>query len=204
ASLERIRLEVDRIVSLAIEDEDWDFAWAERGFGNAGDEWPAFVLEDARGRVALRGRIDRLDVSAQRGVANDTAPTAVRAVDYKRRVSLPAIVELGASAIQVPLYAIVARRNLRVKDARGRYLSTISPAKNATSSFEDRFAELVEEDAAHASEVTRAALDRVHALRAGDVAPVPTAPKWCATCGLDGACRRPRFAVTMIGREEQE
>jgi RecB family exonuclease len=204
ASLERIRLEVDRIVSLAIEDEDWDFAWAERGFGNAGDEWPAFVLEDTRGRVALRGRIDRLDVSAQRGVANDTAPTAVRAVDYKRRVSLPAIVELGASAIQVPLYAIVARRNLAVKDARGRYLSTISPAKNATSSFEDRFAELVEEDAAHASEVTRAALDRVHALRAGDVAPVPTAPKWCATCGLDGACRRPRFAVTMIGREEQE
>ena len=44
----------------------------------------------------------------------------------------------------------------------------------------------------------------VHALRAGDIAPVPTAPKWCAACGLDGACRRPRFAVTMIGREDQE
>ncbi len=196
ASLERIRLEVDRIVSLAIDDEEWNFAWAERGFGNAGDEWPALVLEDARGRIALRGRIDRLDVSA--------APGAVRAVDYKRRVSLPAIVELGASAIQVPLYAIVARRSLGVKDARGRYLSTISPAKNATTSFDDRFAELVEEDAAHSSEATRAALDRVHSLRAGDVAPVPTAPKWCATCGLDGACRRPRFAVTMIGREDQE
>jgi len=153
ASLDRIRLEVDRIVSLAIDDEEWDFAYAERGFGNAGDEWPALVLEDARGRVALRGRIDRVDVSAKRDVAigNDTAPDAVRAVDYKRRVSLPAIAELGASAIQVPLYAIVARRGLGVKDARGRYLSTISPAKNATSSFDDRFAALVEEDAAKSS-----------------------------------------------------
>ena len=194
ASLDRIRLEVDRIVSLAIDDEDWDFAWAERGFGNAGDEWPALVIEDVRGRVALRGRIDRID----------TAPGAVRAVDYKRRVTPIAIVELGASAIQVPLYAIVARRGLGVKEARGRYLSTISPAKNATSSFDDRFAALVEEDASQSSEATRAALDRVHTLRAGDIAPVPTAAKWCASCGLDGACRRPRFAVTMIGREDQE
>jgi len=194
ASLDRIRLEVDRIVSLAIDDEEWNFAYAERGFGNAGDEWPALVLEDARGRVALRGRIDRLD----------TAPGAVRAVDYKRRVSLPAIVELGASAIQVPLYAIVARRRLGVKDARGRYLSTISPAKSATSAFDERFAALVGEDATGATEATRVALDRVHMLRAGDVAPVPAAPKWCASCGLDGACRRPRFAVTMIGREDQE
>jgi hypothetical protein len=194
ASLDRIRLEVERIVALAIDDEDWNFAWAERGFGNAGDEWPALVLEDARGRVALRGRIDRLD----------TARDAVRAVDYKRRVSLPAIVELGASAIQVPLYAIVARRGLGVRDAQGRYLSTISPAKNATTSFQDRFDALVAEDASGGSEATRAALDRIHTLRAGDVAPVPTAPKWCASCGLDGACRRPRFAVTMIGREDQE
>jgi hypothetical protein len=206
ASLERIQLEVDRIVSLAIDDEEWDFAYSERGFGNAGDEWPALLLEDIRGRVALRGRIDRLDVSAKQNVAisNDVTPGAVRAVDYKRRVSLPAIAELGASAIQVPLYAIVARRGLGVTDARGRYLSTISPARNATSSFDDRFEALVEEDSTGSSEATRAALDRVHTLRAGDVAPVPTAAKWCAACGLDGACRRPRFAVTMIGREEQE
>src|SRR5947209_16057148 len=34
--------------------------------------------------------------------------------------------------------------------------------------------------------------------------PVPAAPKWCASCGLDGACRRPRFAVTMLGREGRE
>ena len=202
ASLDRIRLEVDRIVALAIDDEDWDFAYAERGFGNAGDEWPALVLEDARGRVALRGRIDRLDTALPARAGE--APRSVRAVDYKRRVSLPAIVELGASAIQVPLYAIVARRGLGAKDARGRYLSTISPAKSATSSFDERFAALVEEDASGSTEATRAALDRVHTLRAGDVAPVPAAPKWCASCGLDGACRRPRFAVTMIGREDQE
>ena len=123
------------------------------------------MLEDARGRVALRGRIDRVDVSAKRDVANDnTARDAVCAVDYKRRVSLPAIADLGHAAIQVPLYAIVAQRALGARSAHGRYLSTLSP-RPVTSQFEDRFAALVAAAPDGSTEATRAALDAIHALR---------------------------------------
>ncbi len=196
AALDRIHSEVVRIVSLAIDDDEWNFAFAERGFGNAGDEWPAMIIERDGARLALRGRTDRIDLSRD--------GTAVRAVDYKRRVSLPAIVELGVTAIQVPLYALVAKRALGISVARGRYLSTISPAITTTRAFEDRFADLVAEDADSSTEATRFALDRVRALREGDIGPNPNAAKWCQQCGLDAACRRPRFAVTMVGREENE
>ncbi len=196
AALERIRSEVERIVSLAIDDDAWNFAFAERGFGNAGDEWPALAIERDGARLTLRGRIDRVDVSPD--------GSAVRAVDYKRRVTLPAIVELGATSIQVPLYALVAKRALGARTARGRYLSTVSPARNSSASFDDRFDELVREWIDGSTEATTFAIDRVVALREGDIGPRPTAPKWCAQCGLDGACRRPRFAITMIGREDGE
>ncbi len=196
AALDRIRLEVARLVALAVEDEPWDFAFAERGFGSAGDEWPAFVVSGEGGRVSLRGRIDRLDRS------HDGA--AVRAIDYKRRVQPPAIADLGSTAIQVPIYAIVAQRALGVAVARGRYVSTVSPAKNSTTAFDERFDALVATAPDGSTEATRGALERVLAIRRGLVAPQPEAPKWCASCGLDGACRRPRFAVTMVGREEGE
>jgi len=196
AALARIRAEVARIVALAIEDDAWDFVFAERGFGGAGDEWPAFVIERDGARVALRGRVDRIDV------AHDG--NAARAIDYKRRVTLPAIVELGVTSIQVPLYALVAKRSLGLREARGRYVSTISPARASSATFDARFAALVREEADGSTEATRFAIDRVRALRDGEIAPKPIAPKWCAQCGLDGACRRPRFAVTMIGREESD
>lgn len=196
AALDRIRLEVARIVTLAIEDDTWDFAFAERSFGADGDEWPAFIVADASGRVALRGRIDRVDRSHDQ--------VAVRAIDYKRRVSLPAIQELGGTAIQVPIYALVAQRALGASAARGRYLSTVSPARASTAAFDERFAELVAPESDGSTQATRAALELVLAIRRGEIAPRPEAPKWCASCGLDGACRRPRFAVTMVGREEGE
>jgi len=187
ASLDRISLEVANIVALAVTDEDWDFAVAEQGFGDT-TTWPAFVVESATTRVALRGRIDRIDIA--RGVS------AVRAIDYKRRVSLPPTTDLGGAAIQVPIYALVARRALGATEARGRYLSTVSPARSSTTTFDARFAELVEPSADGSTEASRFVVEIVRALRAGEIEPRPSAAKWCAQCGLDGACRRPRFAGT--------
>ena len=186
ATLDRLRLEVLALVALAIDDEDWDFTLAEQPFGDERG-WAALVVDDGVSHVALRGRIDRVDV------AHDG--TAVRAVDYKRRVSLPAIVDLGAGAIQVPLYALVARERLDVASASGRYVSTVKPAR-ISAAFDERLADLVARDEAGASEASRTVLAIMSAVRSGDVAPRPSSPKWCAACGLDGACRRPRFAIT--------
>ena len=198
AALDRIRTEVARIVSLAIEDETWDFAFAERGFGNAGDEWPALVIE----RGALTPHAARTNRS--RRSSHTTNPPS-RAIDYKRRVSLPAIVDLGVTAIQIPLYAIVAQRALGVA-RRSRSLPLDGePRAFGDAAFDARFAELVARTSQTARRKRRRfAIDSVLALRDGDIGPQPSAPKWCAQCGLDAACRRPRFAVTMIGREESD
>jgi RecB family exonuclease len=197
AGLDRIRVEVANIVSLAIDDDAWNFALAEQGFGNREDEWPAFVIEDAETHVALRGRIDRIDVHAAANASR------VRAIDYKRRVSMPPTVELGQAALQVPIYALVAQRALGTVEAQGRYLSTVRPARTSTPLFDARMAELLMPRPDGTTEETRVVLETIRAVRAGDVTPRPIAPKWCAQCGLDGACRRPRFAVTL-GREEDE
>jgi RecB family exonuclease len=193
----RIQLEVAKVIALAIDDDDWDFALAEQGFGDDArlptEAWPAFVIADGETRVALRGRIDRIDV------ARDAS--AVRAIDYKRRVSLPPIADLGSTAIQVPIYALVAQSALGAATAYGRYLSTVSPAERSTAAFDARFADLVTASADGSTEASRAVLELVRSLRAGEVAPRPSAAKWCAQCGLDGACRRPRFAVTAVGEE---
>ncbi len=187
AALDRIRLEVAKVVELAIEDEDWDFTLAEQSFGDASG-WPALVLANTDTRVALRGRIDRIDVAHDASV--------VRAIDYKRRVSLPPLSDLGSTSIQVPIYALVARSALGAAKAYGQYLSTVSPAPRSTTAFDARFADIVAPSADGSSEISRAVLEHVRTLRAGGIAPRPSAPKWCGQCGLDGACRRPRFAVT--------
>jgi hypothetical protein len=40
-----------------------------------------------------------------------------------------------------------------------------------------------------------AALEVVHAMRKGGLAPVPRDPQACVHCDARGACRKPRFAV---------
>jgi len=193
----RIQLEVAKVVDLAIDDNEWDFVLAEQSFGDGAGVtqggWPAFVVADGETRVSLRGRIDRIDVASD--------ASAVRAIDYKRRVSLPPITDLGSTAIQVPIYALVARSALGAAIAYGRYLSTVSPAQRSTPAFDARFADLVTAAADGSTEASRSVLELVRSLRAGEIAPRPSAAKWCAQCGLDGACRRPRFAVTASGEE---
>ena len=156
----------------------------------------ALSIDDGTDHLSLRGRIDRIDVAHDRSRA--------RVIDYKRRVTLPVIGDLGVTSLQVPIYALVARRNVNPATPSGRYLSTISPARTSTSAFDERFASLVERDADGFTEIERVVLGHVRTLRRGEIAPVPSAPKSCAFCGLDGACRRPRFAVTMLDREEGE
>jgi hypothetical protein len=193
----RIQLEVAKVVDLAIDDNEWDFVLAEQSFGDGAGVtqggWPAFVVADGETRVSLRGRIDRIDVASD--------ASAVRAIDYKRRVSLPPITDLGSTAIQVPIYALVARSALGAAIAYGRYLSTVSPAQRSTPAFDARFADLVTAAADGSTEASRSVLELLRSLRAGEIAPRPSAAKWCAQCGLDGACRRPRFAVTASGEE---
>src|SRR5690606_36702948 len=113
-----------------IEDLDWDFFAAEQVFGpeprrsaspspsaradgaepSASPPWPSFAIPsgDALGALWLRGSVDRVD----------RAPggASARVVDYKRSKSTvpSAMGALGEPALQVPLYAVVVRPELRL------------------------------------------------------------------------------------------
>ena len=186
-SSSRVREEALRVVEVAIVDEAWDFAGAERAFGSEGG-WPAWTLEQGAVRVALRGKLDRFDVA--HGAA------AVRVVDYKRSVSVKVMPkELGITALQVPVYARVTSAQLGIPRALGLYLPTLTPELPATAAFSARWEDVVREDAEGRAPIDLRVLEIVRNLRAGDLAPQPVTPRVCERCHLEGGCRRPRFAV---------
>ena len=191
-----MREEALRVVEVAIADEAWDFAGAEREFGSEGG-WPAWTLEDGAARVSLRGKLDRFDVAHGRA--------AVRVIDYKRSVSVKTSPkELGITALQVPVYARVVSAQLGVPRAEGLYLPTLTPETPATAAFAARWEELLREDDEGRAPIDVAVLDVVRRLRAGDVAPQPPRRGVCERCHLEGGCRRPRFAIPQDPDETEE
>ena len=113
----RIRESVRAVLLRAIDDETWDFALAEQAFGRE-KPWPAAfgdVVADSDEELWLRGFVDRID--------NGHDNASVRVIDYKRSKSTvqSSMGSVGGAAIQVPLYAAVAARNLG-RAATGIYL----------------------------------------------------------------------------------
>ena len=195
-SSSRVREEALRVVDVAIADEAWDFAGAEREFGNEGG-WPAWTLEQGAMHVSLRGKIDRFDLAH--------GDAAVRVVDYKRSVAVKVSPkDLGITALQVPVYARVTSAQLGVPRASGLYLPTLTPETPATAAFSARWEEISREDEEGRAPIDTAVLDIVRKLRAGDVAPQPVAPRFCERCHLEGGCRRPRFAILQAPEETED
>jgi len=189
----RIRESVRAVLVRAIEDVDWDFSLAEQAFGN-GKPWPSFQVTDGVTDVWLRGSIDRVDHAHGRS-------TAVRVIDYKRSKNTvrDASSLLGETALQVPIYALVAGRRLEAS-ATGAYVP-MQPRDLATETkpntkAEDRVAELARREASSVpSEIERRVLQIAVEARAGRFAPVPVREGECTHCGVSGGCRKPRFAM---------
>jgi RecB family exonuclease len=165
----------------------------------ARDAWPAFELAEGDDVLQLRGTIDRVD-RAHRGAG-------VRVTDYKRSLSTvrAAASTLGTSAIQVPLYAAVAERNLAAP-ATGRYLPTQPRDLNVkpSSKAKARMEELLAHDAPGSlSSIEARALELVRALRGGRFAPTPADESQCTFCPVSGACRKPRFAMAPAEDDEE-
>jgi len=205
----RVRDGVRIVLGRAIEEEEWDFAFAEQPFGGRrSGAWPPLELQEVEDdvvtRLALRGSIDRIDRAHTGGAA--------RVIDYKRSKNTvrAASSGLGQTALQVPLYSCVASRKLGVP-AIGLYLATsprdlVEGAHKAQSPrARDRMAELVARPQPHAlAEVERRALAVVRAARRGRLAPVPADESECRTCAASGGCRKPRFAMMPDEENEEE
>lgn len=197
----RVRESVRAVLLRALEDETWDFALAEQAFGRD-KKWPEFAASGAGSSASggaelwLRGSVDRIDR------AHDGS--SVRVIDYKRSKSTvqSSMQSLGEAAIQVPVYAAVARRNLSLP-ATGIYLPT-QPRDLAAPSprpKEDRVAELA---AGAPSEIEARVVALAVGARSGRFAPLPVRESECTFCSVSGGCRKPRFAMAPVDDEDLE
>jgi ATP-dependent helicase/nuclease subunit B len=197
----RVRDAVVGLLRAALADDSWNFALAEQAFGptrRAEGEtapWPALEINDEAGRrLALRGKIDRVDLSRD--------GTAARVVDYKRSKTTvrDASSSLGETALQVPLYACVVSRRMGTATS-GTYLPfqprDIPTDARPNAKLEQAMAALVQRvEPGALAEVERRALVLVGTIRGGALAPLPTDESACRTCAVSGGCRKPRFAMT--------
>lgn len=192
----RIADSVRAVLGAAVDDDAWDFALAEQPFGAREPSWPALALEDGDLRLVLRGTIDRVDR------AHDGK--AARVLDYKRSKSTvrSAAKDLGATVLQVPLYACVVARQLGVP-ATGGYAPMQARDVGADgkrgAAIEEQTSDLVrrpKDD--HLTVIERRALDVVASARAGMLAPVPADERQCQLCAVSGGCRKPRFAMEPL------
>ena len=195
----RVRDAVRAVLGVALADETWDFALAEQSFGARTEStWTALELLDPEdgARLSLRGSIDRIDR------AHDGRAT--RVVDYKRSKSTVrgAASSLGETALQVPLYACVTRRELGAP-ATGIYVPTqardvaLEAKPNARAG--QRMDELVARPPGAAlAEIERRALDIARGVRSGALAPLPAKESECGYCAVSGGCRKPRFAMAPV------
>jgi RecB family exonuclease len=188
---------VRAVLGVAIADETWDFALAEQTFGaRDASTWNALYLADRDVHLSLRGSIDRVDR------AHDGA--ALRVVDYKRSKTTvrDAGSSLGGTALQVPLYACIASRELGLP-ATGSYVPTqardVAIDAKPSARASQRMDELVARPAGTSlTEIERRALSLAATARAGLLAPIPAHESECRYCAVSGGCRKPRFAMAPV------
>jgi hypothetical protein len=193
---------VRAVLAAALEDTTWDFTLAEQAFGGSSDDsWPSFAVVRDDVSVLLRGSMDRLD-RRHDGLE-------LRVVDYKRSQTTvtDAARTLGETALQVPLYACVASRQLHLP-ACGVYLPTrardVASETGAANRAGPRMAELVARSGEDLAEIEQRALTIVSSVRAGALAPMPAEESACRLCAVSGGCRKPRFAMTPLEDVEHE
>jgi ATP-dependent helicase/nuclease subunit B len=194
---DRLQRHVDAIIEWSLADEAWDFALAEQPFGEPGG-WPAVVLERNGQRVAVRGRIDRVDVASGR---HD-----VRVVDYKtrERAASTDTALLGDEKFQVALYARAAEVALGRSPAMGLYLSGERLRPGDLPAKADLRWQSAHERLGNERRFEEAILDVVQTLRQGELSVRPRRLASCGTCAYDGVCRKPRFAPPAATDDDAE
>lgn len=202
----RVRESVRTLLERAIADESWDFILAEQPFGSKArpsatgpqvmePSWPAF---EVAGELWLRGTIDRVDKAH---LANE-----VRVVDYKRSRSTvrSSSASLGVTALQVPIYAVVASRKLDAR-ATGAYIPMqtrdLAAETKPKISPEERVTQLSTGKPSE-TEIEKRVLELVRSVRSGRVAPTPARESECTYCDVSGGCRKPRFAMAPSDEPE--
>lgn len=196
----RVRDSVKAVLAWTIRDDMWNVAALEQPFGDPrGEGWPALSIADAEGAISLRGTIDRVDTSLD--------GASVRAIDYKRNASKakPSVAEIGRTLFQVPVYAVAAKEVEKKGRAEGMYLPVLAKDLPPSHRVDEKFrAALLEKLDGDPPPIADALLRIVKSARKGSFLPKPDDDTTCTYCHLEGACRRPRFAIKPDEVEEDE
>ncbi|MDF3069837.1 MAG: uncharacterized protein K0R38_5438, partial [Polyangiaceae bacterium] len=172
AALRTTRGDVRSLVRWSLENRDFAFRYAEKGFGE-GQPWGPLEL----GPYRLSGRIDRIDVA--------TDARSARVVDYKSGKPPSRNEE---RALQGWLYARKVASELGLTDVQSMYLGLTRRIPIRAEIFRGA------PDAPQLLEKEQFALVQLERLKNGYVAAEPTRPKSCAKCDGRELCRRPLSA----------
>jgi RecB family exonuclease len=172
AALRTTRGDVRSLVRWSLDNREYAFREAEKGFGD-GEAWPPLEL----GRYRLSGRIDRIDVSSDGSRA--------RVIDYKSGQP-PSRNE--QHALQGWLYARKVASELGAGAVQSLYLGLKRRVPIARQIFDGT------PDAPDLAEREQFALRLLSRLESGHVAAEPTRPGKCDRCDARDICRRPLSA----------
>jgi ATP-dependent helicase/nuclease subunit B len=172
AALRTTRGDVRSLVRWSLENRDFAFRHAEKGFG-VGESWAPLEL----GPYRLSGRIDRIDVSSD--------GRSARVIDYKSGKPPSRNEE---RALQGWLYARKVASELQLSEVQSMYLGLTRrmPVPSQIFSGNPEDPQLLEKE--------QFALVQLERLKSGYVAAEPTRPKSCAKCDGRELCRRPLSA----------
>lgn len=174
AALRTTRGDVRSLVRWSLENREYSFREAEKGFGE-GESWAPLQL----GPYRLSGRVDRFDVSSD--------GQSVRVIDYK---SGQPPSRNDEHALQGWLYARKVATELGAGQVQSLYLGLARrvPLPKEIYNGAPDGTELLERE--------RFALGKLEALRRGVVPASPTRPGRCERCDARDLCRRPLSAPT--------
>jgi ATP-dependent helicase/DNAse subunit B len=198
---ERTRLLADVLAAVAAEAREgesgpgWVPTEFEVGFGDDPAAPVAWALEDGR-RLAFRGRLDRLDVSAD--------GTRARVIDYKAgRARGGARARLaGGTALQLPVYRMAAEALCRARGLAARVES--AEYYYLTRRGERRRARFTEDDwAARRPDFDRALGGVLDGIAAGRFFQSPSA-ETCRVCDYQPACGPLRERVAWVERKRDD
>lgn len=172
AALRTTRGDVRSLLRWSLENRDYTFREAEKGFGD-GEAWGPLQL----GQYRLSGRVDRVDVSSD--------GKSARVIDYKSGKPPSRNEE---RALQGWLYARKVASELGLTEVESMYLGLTRrmpiPSQIFRGSADDP--RLLEKE--------QFAFVQLERLRGGYVAAEPSRPKSCAKCDGRELCRRPLSA----------
>jgi len=185
-----------------LKDAPFKPAYVEYSFGDFGEnDQPALEIESKKGKIKLRGRVDRIDTDPEKKFAV--------VMDYKRSYKFKAAsLELG-TALQLPLYLLAVQKHLGLEPLGGEIYSIRDHKKSGF--YCEGLARLFEKEFSSRSQLSDDVFRKVLGRSIGFVrkftkeissAEIAVRPRECESfCPYDIVCRIEKWKLPIFLEE---